>query len=342
MCFFFFNDTATTEIYTLSLHDALPISVQGVKGGDAGDLGELPLRLGLLLRQTLRLLLLFRQLCPQTSNLTVLLLDSLISCPDRLVLQPKIPKQLCAPLHFRPQRLRQRHPIFPLSAFIVLVIALEVGLEPVNRLSQVALLGVLVFVVLLSLVFLSLLIMWILILLSLFGGWLAGWVGGLTGREDGDDGIGGRADVAGAHEPSKALAARAVVRRIGIGRAGLGHPSLVILPNSSAQHSAAGSRHAAAACSLGERLGRGKRGKEGGEEGKEKGGGGKRREGGEKKERKKEGKKKKGKEGEKEGKGKEGERKGGKGGGKKGEREKKKKREGEGRKERKTIVSLLN
>src|SRR2546422_7086771 len=26
--FFFFNDTATTEIYTLSLHDALPISAQ--------------------------------------------------------------------------------------------------------------------------------------------------------------------------------------------------------------------------------------------------------------------------------------------------------------------------
>src|SRR3712207_5710919 len=26
MIFFFFNDTATTEIYTLSLHDALPIS----------------------------------------------------------------------------------------------------------------------------------------------------------------------------------------------------------------------------------------------------------------------------------------------------------------------------
>src|SRR2546430_4226643 len=31
MCafFFFFNDTATTEIYTLSLHDALPISLHG-------------------------------------------------------------------------------------------------------------------------------------------------------------------------------------------------------------------------------------------------------------------------------------------------------------------------
>src|SRR5262245_65829682 len=27
--FFFFNDTATTEIYTLSLHDALPISEHG-------------------------------------------------------------------------------------------------------------------------------------------------------------------------------------------------------------------------------------------------------------------------------------------------------------------------
>src|SRR5690348_17438663 len=27
MLFFFFNDTATTEIYTLSLHDALPIFI---------------------------------------------------------------------------------------------------------------------------------------------------------------------------------------------------------------------------------------------------------------------------------------------------------------------------
>src|SRR3712207_7964357 len=33
--FFFFNDTATTEIYTLSLHDALPISFRlGQKGLD--------------------------------------------------------------------------------------------------------------------------------------------------------------------------------------------------------------------------------------------------------------------------------------------------------------------
>src|SRR2546423_11129166 len=38
VCFFFFNDTATTEIYTLSLHDALPISgkyYQCRAGGEA-------------------------------------------------------------------------------------------------------------------------------------------------------------------------------------------------------------------------------------------------------------------------------------------------------------------
>src|SRR5687768_18285008 len=29
--FFFFNDTATTEIYTLSLHDALPISLRSIR-----------------------------------------------------------------------------------------------------------------------------------------------------------------------------------------------------------------------------------------------------------------------------------------------------------------------
>src|SRR5260370_21434898 len=36
--FFFFNDTATTEIYTLSLHDALPIYESGHRAPeDAGD-----------------------------------------------------------------------------------------------------------------------------------------------------------------------------------------------------------------------------------------------------------------------------------------------------------------
>src|SRR2546425_12973459 len=34
--FFFFNDTATTEIYTLSLHDALPILTTEQEEGYAG------------------------------------------------------------------------------------------------------------------------------------------------------------------------------------------------------------------------------------------------------------------------------------------------------------------
>src|SRR5436309_10459183 len=34
MIFFFFHDPATTEIYTLSLHDALPISGLGADDGD--------------------------------------------------------------------------------------------------------------------------------------------------------------------------------------------------------------------------------------------------------------------------------------------------------------------
>src|SRR3712207_7951554 len=43
LCLFFFNDTATTEIYTLSLHDALPISYGGAldahRQGRQGDQG---------------------------------------------------------------------------------------------------------------------------------------------------------------------------------------------------------------------------------------------------------------------------------------------------------------
>src|SRR4030095_12290370 len=41
--FFFVNDTATTEIYTLSLHDALPIWV-GEQVGDRSQLGPVGLR----------------------------------------------------------------------------------------------------------------------------------------------------------------------------------------------------------------------------------------------------------------------------------------------------------
>src|SRR3712207_6971613 len=51
--FFFFNDTATTEIYTLSLHDALPISGQRAPlpqhrpGGDGRQLAWSALERGL-------------------------------------------------------------------------------------------------------------------------------------------------------------------------------------------------------------------------------------------------------------------------------------------------------
>src|SRR3712207_9123322 len=46
LVFFFFNDTATTEIYTLSLHDALPIfppllpPFPGLDGGRFGHWGN--------------------------------------------------------------------------------------------------------------------------------------------------------------------------------------------------------------------------------------------------------------------------------------------------------------
>src|SRR2546430_4569200 len=38
--FFFFNDTATTEIYTLSLHDALPISMRTAASSSSGRSGR--------------------------------------------------------------------------------------------------------------------------------------------------------------------------------------------------------------------------------------------------------------------------------------------------------------
>src|SRR2546430_16815048 len=44
-CFFFFNDTATTEIYTLSLHDALPICAAAVRSRAGRGDGRLVRRL---------------------------------------------------------------------------------------------------------------------------------------------------------------------------------------------------------------------------------------------------------------------------------------------------------
>src|SRR2546429_8051495 len=42
--FFFFNDTATTEIYTLSLHDALPISIVFLAAAGVGAWGRVEAR----------------------------------------------------------------------------------------------------------------------------------------------------------------------------------------------------------------------------------------------------------------------------------------------------------
>ena len=42
---FFFNDTATTEIYTLSLHDALPIWGSNSNAGNRSKLYVMPIRL---------------------------------------------------------------------------------------------------------------------------------------------------------------------------------------------------------------------------------------------------------------------------------------------------------
>src|SRR3712207_6981757 len=44
--FFFFNDTATTEIYTLSLHDALPIYTAQVPQGLVAVLARAEVHLG--------------------------------------------------------------------------------------------------------------------------------------------------------------------------------------------------------------------------------------------------------------------------------------------------------
>src|SRR2546430_9863495 len=51
ICFFFFNDTATTEIYTLSLHDALPIYGRPHASGK-----EFPVSLRLPVSSRLRIL----------------------------------------------------------------------------------------------------------------------------------------------------------------------------------------------------------------------------------------------------------------------------------------------
>src|SRR2546429_2588297 len=54
--FFFFNDTATTEIYTLSLHDALPISSSRIRPTRISIFSTMPVRGMRASRWPLRLL----------------------------------------------------------------------------------------------------------------------------------------------------------------------------------------------------------------------------------------------------------------------------------------------
>src|SRR3712207_8394229 len=54
MGFVFFNDTATTEIYTLSLHDALPIWVQ-LEGGERRSVALVKIKSRRLVPQVARL-----------------------------------------------------------------------------------------------------------------------------------------------------------------------------------------------------------------------------------------------------------------------------------------------
>src|SRR5690554_8042461 len=53
--FFFFNDTATTEIYTLSLHDALPIFIPSTFKRPVSSWKALNLRKTLLMASSVRL-----------------------------------------------------------------------------------------------------------------------------------------------------------------------------------------------------------------------------------------------------------------------------------------------
>src|SRR5256885_11054117 len=97
--FFFFNDTATTEIYTLSLHDALPISFSlwhsaACRLGSActGGAGFLPVMPGLDRKSTRlnssHLVISYAVFCLKkkkpkhsTTTMTVILITSTLTLP---------------------------------------------------------------------------------------------------------------------------------------------------------------------------------------------------------------------------------------------------------------------
>src|SRR3712207_7073528 len=68
-CFFFFNDTATTEIYTLSLHDALPISSSARSAPSNGvDTGAKTPRIRPICGESVIMIMLLRNLLDKVSE----------------------------------------------------------------------------------------------------------------------------------------------------------------------------------------------------------------------------------------------------------------------------------
>src|SRR3712207_6951807 len=107
MFFFFFNDTATTEIYTLSLHDALPISPRrwcesgpwpGYDAARAVDRGRRPRRTPCM---TLLLVCLLSAAFMARSEEHTSELQSRQYLVCRLLLEKKKYFLITFPLHFR-------------------------------------------------------------------------------------------------------------------------------------------------------------------------------------------------------------------------------------------------
>src|SRR2546426_9011869 len=102
--FFFFNDTATTEIYTLSLHDALPIYAPPVQHGQLDH--HLPRararRLAPVDRKSTRL------------NSSHLVISYAVFCLKKKKIH-HLPRAL-EPIYTTPSRLRPANTVHPLHA----------------------------------------------------------------------------------------------------------------------------------------------------------------------------------------------------------------------------------
>src|SRR2546430_3762690 len=99
--FFFFNDTATTEIYTLSLHDALPISTPAAISFPALEKAPHP-----FYRSALSFRAGTHSMCnPARSEEHTSELQSQSNLVCRLLLEKKKFAPRCAPADLTPRRL---------------------------------------------------------------------------------------------------------------------------------------------------------------------------------------------------------------------------------------------